>query len=327
MEENKAFKVISVILALSIAITIITANVVSITGITLLRNGPAVGVVQEPESTTEVVPAGETQPDETVSPDDTTPASDTVQVTGSAGTNQTAAKTTTTTKAVTQKAKTKADAAKLFNDAVNKTKAYKGNVKIKRVEGITAQVTDANFFIKAAASLALGGLNSYPETREATFKNGVSTAETKTDKNGELKEYDPGRKLPSFIPPPDSKNATLSAAGIKTYNYTQEGSGYKIEMTLVEEVGGNINYKPTHHSAVMDTLAINEGDLGDFTVENATVKYIGATIVAKVNAQGLLTSLSIHELANIIGQVGYKGVGGYDVVLDGDWKQDLTFTY
>ncbi len=331
MGENTLYKIIGIILALSIVITIITANIVSITAITLLRSGPGVVAEGTQTDTTKNVPAGDTQPDETVSPDDTTPGDTTPGNTTPGGTSQTTGSGSGGTTAATTTAtkKTNAEIATLYNNAMNKTKAYNGNVKIKSVEGVTTTVTEMTAVLKGLAQSALAPLNSYPKTREATFSNGAATARSETNKDGETKTKDPGEKLAAYLPPPDSKNASLKAAGIKDAKYTAVGGGYKLEITLVKESGEGVNFLPPHHSSVMDTLGITDEDLGDFRVMDATTTYGGATITANVNAQGLLTSLNIYEIVNISGKIGHKSTGtiGFNTVLDGDWKQDITFTY
>ncbi len=336
MEENKLYKIIAITLALAIVFTIITSNVVSITGITLLKSGGTAMVDTNQKPQEDAPPAGDANSNGDNSgnnngdnTEDTTAGSvDANANTGSDKTTQGSGTGATTAKPQGSTQKSNADIAKLYNDAINKTKAYKGNVKIKRVEGVTTTVTEFGFSpLKGVAEKALP--NTYPETREGTFKNGAATAEKRTKKNGDVKEYDPGAKLSNFLPPPEGKSAKLSAAGIKDAKYTAVGGGYKLEITLIQETGNSINFVPPHHSSVMDTLAISDDELGDFRVLDATSTYAGAKIVASVNAQGVLTSLSILELVNVTGKVGHKSTGnlGISAVLDGNWKQDITFTY
>ncbi len=334
-DGNKLYKIIGICLVLSLVITIVTSNIVSITALTLINTG---SVVSGGTGTVSTTGASDT----TAAGGDTTPADTQANVTvidttgsGTAGTTSGGNNTGTTKKSggtnatvkPTAGPKNNAEAAALYNNAVNKTKAFKGNVKVKRVEGITTVVTEMGMGLKSLAEKALP--NSYPETREGTFKNGAATADTRINKDGEKKVFDPGTKLIGYLPPPNSKNASLQAAGIKLFKYTPVGSGYKLEITLVKETGDGINFIPPYHSSVMDTLAISDEDLGDFRVMNATATYAGATIVANVNAQGLLTSLNIKEVVNIAGKVGHKSLGsiGVNAVIDGNWKQDITLTY
>lgn len=333
MGENALYKVIGIILALSIVLTVVTSNVVSITAITLLKSGGVVAAGTGTQTNmTQAAQAGETQQGGSVTPDDTIPG-ESVQVTGTQGTNQvtqsggntgtTKSTSTNTTAAAAQKSN--ADIAKLYNEALNKTKAYKGNVKIKRVEGVTTVVTK----LALVKSIAQGMLpNTYPETREGTFSNGLSTADKRVKKDGDTKEFDPGTKLADYLPPPEGKNATLAAAGIKDSKYTAVGGGYKLEITLIQESGDGVNYLPTHHASVMDTLSMSDKDLEPFKVINATTTYSGAKITVNVNANGLITSLSILETVNVTGVVTYGSMSnGLDAILDGNWKQDITFTY
>ncbi|HZK21617.1 MAG TPA: hypothetical protein VFC76_04995, partial [Oscillospiraceae bacterium] len=257
-------------------------------------------------------------------PDDTTAAIDDTQSSGTADPTNTGGNTSTTKPQGTAQ-KSKADIAKLYNDALNKTKAYKGDVKVKRVEGVTTTVTKLAL-VKSIAQSMLP--NTYPETREGTFKNGVATADARTKKGEEKKDRDPGAKLAEYIPPPEGKSAKLSAAGIKDAKYTAVGSGYKLEITLVQEAGDGINYVPPYHSSVMDTLAMSDEELKPFSVINATTTYSGATITMQVNSNGLVTSLSILEIVNVTGKVTYGNSSqGLEAILDGEWKQDITFTY
>ena len=127
MEENKLYKIIAIVLALSIVFTIITANVVSITGITLLKAGGTI------VANTNGSGGGEdnTKKDtDVIVPDDTTAAIDDTQSSGTADPTNTGGNTSTTKPQGTAQ-KSKADIVKIFNEAVNNTKKYQGTVEIK----------------------------------------------------------------------------------------------------------------------------------------------------------------------------------------------------
>lgn len=85
MGESTLYKIIGIILALSIVITILTANIVSITATTLLKSDSSVigSRVQAP-ATTDAIQAGET----VLESPETLP-NETAQVEGTEGTNQT----------------------------------------------------------------------------------------------------------------------------------------------------------------------------------------------------------------------------------------------
>ncbi|HZK22048.1 MAG TPA: hypothetical protein VFC76_07235, partial [Oscillospiraceae bacterium] len=175
MEENKLYKIIAITLALAIVFTIITSNVVSITGITLLKSGGTAMVDTNQKPQEDAPPAGDVNSNGDNSgdnTDDTTAGSvDANANTGSDKTTQGGGTTTTKPQGTAQKSK--ADIVKIFNEAVNNTKKYQGTVEIKRKQGTTTTILAISpEAVRGTAEDMLP--NDWPKEKTGTYTKGVN---------------------------------------------------------------------------------------------------------------------------------------------------------
>lgn len=308
MEENKLYKIIAIVLALSIVFTIITANVVSITGITLLKAGGTIVANTNGSGGGEDNTEKET---DVIAPDDTPAAVDDTQSSGTADPTNTGGNTTTTKPQGTAQ-KSKADIVKIFNEAVNNTKKYQGTVEIKRKQGTTTTILAISpEAVRGTAEDMLP--NDWPKEKTGTYTKGVNAE---------------GDSINRILPPDkQTYGSKLTEAGVKTASYTAVGSGAKVVITLVEEKGDDINFVPPHHASCMDTLSLTAEDLKPFTLKKATITYSGATITAEINSKGLVTSLKISEPANVQGNLSLSFIPLVNAEIEGLWRQELTLIY
>ena len=309
MEENKLYKIIATVLALSIVFTIITSNVVSITGITLLKAGGTI------VANTNGSGGGEdnTKKDtDVIVPDDTTAAVDDTQSSGTADPTNTGGNTTTTKAPTGTAQKSKAEIVTIYNNAVNNTKKYQGTVKIKRTQGTTTTILAIS--PEAVRSTAEEMLpNDWPKEKTGTYTKGVNAD---------------GDSINNMLPPDkQTYGSKLVEAGVKTASYTAVGSGAKVVITLVEEKGDDINFVPPHHASCMDTLSLSSDDLKPFTLKKANITYSGATITAEINSKGLVTSLKISEPANIQGNLSLSFIPLINAEIGGLFRQEFILTY
>lgn len=319
MGESTLYKIIGIILALSIVITILTANIVSITATTLLKSDSSVigSRVQAP-ATTDAIQAGET----VLESPETLP-NETAQVEGTEGTNQTTGSSgntnttkssgnTNTTKKAGSTQKNNAEIVTIYNNSVNNTKKYQGTVKIKRTQGTTTTILAISpESVRGKAEELLP--NDWPKEKSGTYTKGVNAE---------------GDSITRMLPPDkQTYGSKLTVAGVKSANYTAVGSGSKVVITLIEEKGDDINFVPPHHASCMDTLSITSEDLKPFTLKKASIIYTGATITAEINSKGLITSLKINEPAKIQGNLSLSFIPLINADIEGVWRQEFVLTY
>ncbi|NLA76364.1 MAG: hypothetical protein GX851_00795 [Clostridiales bacterium] len=206
----------------------------------------------------------------------------------------------------------KAEILEYYNKVANAAKKYSGTVKIDRAQGTTSSLDEIS--VEGLRSKAEDMLpNDYPTKKSATYTAGKTSD---------------GDTLSRMLPPDKADHTSkLTAAGVKTATCTAQGSGYKVVITLVEEKGNDINFKPPHHGACMDTLSITSEDIKPFTLKSAEITYVGATITATVDAEGRLTELNINEPVVIQGKLSFIGIPLITAKITGTWKQELKLSY
>jgi hypothetical protein len=199
-----------------------------------------------------------------------------------------------------------------YADRANATKAYSGKVTIDKKDGTTSTLDHISIgFLRGTAEDMLP--NDYPRTKSKTFTNGKASD---------------GSSIKGFIPVDgDARMSKLSASGVTNAKCEETAKGWKITLILKSETGDDVNYKPPHHAACMDTLALTAEDLKPFTLKNATVKYTGATLTAELNKDGYITYFDVNMPVIVEGNLAYKSVNLIEAVVNGLWRQTLNFTY
>lgn len=200
-----------------------------------------------------------------------------------------------------------------YNGHANATKKFAGTVTVFKSEGQTSEITKFvvnSKTVKKWLNDALMNKTGDFKDFKKTFTNGVSSD---------------GDKLIKFLPPSGKETmSTLTADGAKSATCTKVDGGWKVVITLKQEVVG-FNGATKYHDATMDTLTLSDQDVEDFglVVDSCTFDYAGATITAVINKDGYLKSLNIYEPVNISGKV--KKI--LQTTIAGAWKQDISFTY
>ena len=294
------------VLALVLALVLICGTVLVLT---------SCGGKEEDATTTA---AAETPDDITTLAAETTLADETTAADATTAADETTAADATTVAETTLAAVAapvngdKAAIVTYYNTVANATKGYKGDMKVKRVQGTTSSLEKVS--IEAVRGTAEGMLpNDYPSEKNVTFANGVGTD---------------GTKASSFFPVDDQQYASkLDPSGVASATCTADGDGYKVVIKLVSENGKDINFVPKHHGSCIDTLALTAEDLEPFTLNEADVTYQGATITAKVDAAGRITSWDISEPVMIHGKLAWKMFNLIEADVLGTWKQQFTITY
>ncbi len=208
-----------------------------------------------------------------------------------------------------------------YNTAANNTKAYKGTMKLKIVQGSSSKITETTF-PKAAISLAEGLLpNDYPTNKTYTVKNGQG------DGYNERKQEAEKKALNDILPIDGNvKMSTLAAAGVQSASCTKVNGGYKVVIKLKPETVTSFDDKPKYHSSCMDVLDISSDDIEPFEARKMNIKYTGATLTAVVNDKNMLTSFDVNEPMTIVGTLGWTLIEA-DATIAASWKQTVNFTY
>ena len=213
---------------------------------------------------------------------------------------------------------------KLYNDAANAAKAYSGKMKLSVTDGVNTEIV-ATSFPKAAVSIANGLLpNDYPSKADLTANGGKVTG-TKTKPDGSKSSINESVK-DYLVICGDEKMSKLTADGVAAAQCTPKDGGYEIKLILKTETVNGIDKLPPAHSSCVQVLDITPDDLKPFTLEKGTVKYLGATINATVNSDGLLERYDVHNPVTVDGTLKWTMIKG-TVSLNAEWIQTIEFTY
>lgn len=180
-------------------------------------------------------------------------------------------------------------------DAVNKTKAYTGNLTVNHSEGFTAKVTEcsAGGIVRSVVDLMLGWVVK-PVEETLVYQNGKAV-------NSE------GETVPIILP---KRNAfSLSESGVRSATVQQTGNEYIIKINLVEESVGMYDV-PTHNAASVGYLDVANFDISFMEVDSADIVYKGSSIELRINAEGFVTYANYKIPLHIEGSAHKGSISG-----------------
>ena len=180
-------------------------------------------------------------------------------------------------------------------DAVNKTKAHKGNLKVNHTEGFTANVTECSggAIVKSVVDLMIGMVVK-PVDETLNFQNGKTV-------NSE------GETIPILLP--KKGNFTLSESGVKSASIQRSGNEYVIKIKLVEERVGMYDV-PTHNAASVGYLDVANFDLSFMEIDSANIVYKGSSLELRINADGYVTYANYKIPLHIDGSAHKGSISG-----------------
>lgn len=180
-------------------------------------------------------------------------------------------------------------------DAVNKTKAYKGNLIVSHSESFTADVTECTGgdVVKSVANLMIGWIVK-PVDENLSYSNGTAV-------NSE------GETIPIILPIRNS--FALTQGGMKSASINKSGNEYIIKIGIVKESVGMYEV-PKHNAASIGYLDVGSLDLSLFTVDSADITYQGSSIELHVNAQGYVTYAKYSIPMQISGSAHRGSISG-----------------
>ena len=180
-------------------------------------------------------------------------------------------------------------------DAVNKTKAYTGNLTIAHSESFSANVTEcsAGGIVRSVVDLMIGWVVK-PVEETLVYQNGKAV-------NSE------GETVPIILP---KKNAfTLTEAGVKSASVQRAGNEYVVRINLIEEDVGMYDV-PEHNAASIGYLDVASFDLSFMEVDSAYIVYKGSSIELRINAEGYVTYANYKIPLHIDGSAHKGSISG-----------------
>lgn len=180
-------------------------------------------------------------------------------------------------------------------DAVNKTKAYKGNLTVDHNESFTADVTDcsAGGIVRSVVDLMIGWVVK-PVEETLVFQNGKAV-------NSE------GETVPIILP--KRNNFSLDSSGVKSASVQRVGDEYVIKITLVEESVGMYQV-PKHNAGAVGYLDVANFDISFMEVDSADIVYKGSSIELRINAEGYVTYANYKIPLHIDGSAHRGSISG-----------------
>lgn len=189
----------------------------------------------------------------------------------------------------------KAEIISKAKEAVNKTKAYTGNLTVNHSEGFTADVTECTGgeIVKSIVNLMIGWVVK-PAEETLVYQNGKAV-------NSE------GETVPIILP--KRSNFTLTENGVKSASVQRSGNEYVIKLTLVEESVGMYDV-PKHNAASIGYLDVANFDISFMEVDSADIVYKGSSIELKINADGYVTYAGYKIPLHIDGSAHKGSISG-----------------
>lgn len=180
-------------------------------------------------------------------------------------------------------------------DAVNKTKAYTGNLTVDHNESFTADVTDcsAGGIVRSVVDLMIGWVVK-PVEETLVFQNGKAV-------NSE------GETVPIILP--KRNNFSLDSSGVKSASVRRVGDEYVIKITLIEESVGMYQV-PKHNAGAVGYLDVANFDISFMEVDSADIVYKGSSIELRINAEGYVTYANYKIPLHIDGSAHRGSISG-----------------
>ena len=171
-------------------------------------------------------------------------------------------------------AKSDSEILSILTEAINKTKAYKGNISIQHRESFDARVTQCTGgSIAAKVANSIVGMILKPTSETLIFSNGVATAS-----NGDT----------FSILLPQKGEFRLQLPQIQSITAKEDNSDIVVNVVLKPESVG-LNEIPVGNSAGLGYLDISSLDLSILTITSASLNYTGSTIAVHIRPDGYVS--------------------------------------
>ena len=196
-------------------------------------------------------------------------------------------------------------------DAVNKTKAYTGNLTVNHSEGFTANVTEcsAGGIIRSVVDLMIGWVVK-PVEETLVFQNG-----TAVNSEGEI--------VPIILP--KRNGFSLSEQGVKSATIQKYRNEYIIKINLIQESVGMYDV-PIHNAASIGYLDVASFDISFMEIDSADIVYKGSSIELRINAEGYVTYANYKIPLHIEGSA-HKGSISGSATFEGEQTEEWRLNY
>ena len=180
--------------------------------------------------------------------------------------------------------------------AINKTKAYTGNITVHHKESFTSTVTN----VTPGGALATRGVNFVkdlvlkPSEEDYVFSGGTATTS-----EGETTQL----LLPKAAP------FTLSPEGVAQASISQEGDLVHVKLTLVPEQVDSLTAVPKYNAASIGYLDIANA-FKIIKVTEVHIKYPGSVIDAYVRGDGYVSRVTYTITLDASSKAGAMGISG-----------------
>ena len=195
--------------------------------------------------------------------------------------------------------------------AVNKTKAYTGNLSVSHSEAFSADVTECTGgeIVKSVVNLMIGWVVK-PVNETLVYQNGLAV-------NSE------GETVPIILP--KKNNFTLTEKGVKSATVQRVGNEYVIRINLVQESVGMYEV-PSHNAASIGYLDVANFDISFMEVDSADIVYKGSSIELHINADGYVTYANYRIPLHIDGSA-HKGSISGSASFEGEQTEEWRLNY
>lgn len=224
------------------------------------------------------------------------------QIVNENSTRTTSSETTTQTNAsVNASAMSDSEILAMLAKAINKTKAYTGNVSVKHTESFIADVTECTGgSLVASVANSLVGMVLDPTDETLNFSGG-----TAVNSDGET----------VAVLLPQKGNFSLTINGIKSIAASKNGDETVINVSLVSE-SVSLYEKPAANSAGVGYLDVSALDLSVIEVTSANIVYTGSKIKVHIRPDGYVSYAEYSIPMHIEGTAKSGFVSG-SAVFDG----------
>ena len=166
-----------------------------------------------------------------------------------------------------------------LSDAVNKTKAFTGNVTVDRTEDIGVTIETISPNLPGLKPLANSLITQFtkPVNDVIPFSGGIGVSD--------------GEEIPFLLP--KRQAFTLTAAGVKQASAAKNGNNIVIDITLVQE-SSSMSNPPLYNSQALGYLDISKADLSSITINRLDFVYQGSTIHAVIRPDGYVEAADYH---------------------------------
>ncbi len=202
----------------------------------------------------------------------------------------------------------KAEAAKMYNDAINKLKKHNKTLRIDHTKDISAQVAD----VPAAVSSVI---------------NNVMKDITGRTESGKDFTYNEQAKINSLIPPTD-RDSALNGANVEYISVNKINDTTKIEFELIDDEArydGTSTSGDEVYASVLNPINLGTIDLGTITVTEADISYKDVKVVAVLNNYGNV--ISLKTVTNFEIRVTAKAMINFTTNVEGTITEEFEITY